>query len=106
MEEEKTLLQQIRDKEQAFSKKIEAIKQETDEQIAAAEREREITLRQAEATGKKSAEELFRREQQETEIELGRMKEAAEFETETAIVKGTGNLQPAIEKIIGYVTLE
>ena len=44
MEEEKTLLQQIRDKEQEFSKKIETVKQETDAQIAAAGSEREGTI--------------------------------------------------------------
>ena len=37
MEEERTLLQQIRDKEQEFSKKVDTVKQETDAQIAAAE---------------------------------------------------------------------
>ncbi len=35
MTEEKTLLQQIRDKEQEFGKKIETVKQETDAQISA-----------------------------------------------------------------------
>jgi vacuolar-type H+-ATPase subunit H len=106
MEEERTLLQQIRDKEQAFSKKIETVKQETDAQIAAAEHEREIAIRQAGISGKKSADDLFSREQQKTEIEIDRMKKAAESETEAAIAKGKRNLRPAVEKIISYVIME
>lgn len=106
MEEEKTLLQQIRDKELEFSKRIETVKQETDAQIAAAERERELAIREAVTSGKKSAEELYRREQQTTEIEIGRMKKEAESEAETAIIQGKRNLKPAVDKIIGYVTME
>ena len=106
MEEEKTLLQQIRDKEQEFSKRIETVKQETDIQIAAAGKERETVLHEAMTSGKNSAEELYRREQQTTAIEIGRMKKVAESETETANVKGKRNLHPAVDKIIGYVTME
>jgi hypothetical protein len=106
MEEERTLLQQIRDKEQVFSKKIETIKQETDGQIAAAEQEREKAIRQSWISGKKSAEDLSSREQQKTEIEIARMKKVAESETETAIAKGKRNLRPAVEKIISYVIME
>ncbi len=106
MEEEKTLLQQIRDKEQEFSKRIETVKQETDAQIAAAGSERETVIREAVASGKSSAEELYRREQQTTEIEIGRMKKVAESETETAMMKGKRNLSSAVDKIIGYVTME
>jgi len=106
MEEEKTLLQQIRDKEQEFSKRIETVKQETDAQVSAAERERELAVHEAVASGKNSAEELYRREQQTTEIEIGRMKKEAESEAETAILKGNRNLRPAVDKIIGYVTMD
>jgi hypothetical protein len=34
------------------------------------------------------------------------MKKVAALETEAARVKGERNLQPAVEKIVGYVTLE
>ncbi len=106
MEEEKTLLQQIRDKEQEFSKRIETVKQETGAQIAAAESEREVIIREALTSGKSSADDLYRREQQTTEIEIGRMKKAAESESETAVMKGKRNLSSAVDKIIGYVTME
>jgi vacuolar-type H+-ATPase subunit H len=106
MIEEKTLLQQIRDKEQEFSKKIETVKLETDAQIAAAGSERETVIREAVTSGKNSAEELYRREQRTTELEIDRMKKEAESETETTNVKGKRNLHPAVDKIIGYVTME
>lgn len=106
MEEEKTLLQQIRDKEQEFSRKIETVKQETDSQIAAARSEQEATIRDAGRKGKTAAEELYRTDKQKTESEIGQMKKMAAFETEAARVKGERNLQPAVEKIVGYVTME
>jgi hypothetical protein len=34
------------------------------------------------------------------------MKKAAVIETEAARIKGEKNLQPAVEKIVGYVTME
>jgi vacuolar-type H+-ATPase subunit H len=106
MEEEKTLLQQIRDKEQEFSKKIEAVKQETDMQIAAARVEREATIRDAGRSGKITAEEVYRKEMQKTETEIEQMKKASVIETGDARVKGEKNLQPAVEKIVGYVAME
>jgi vacuolar-type H+-ATPase subunit H len=104
--EEKTLLQQIRDKEQEFSEKIETVKQETDTQIAAARSERERLIRDAGQSGKAAAEELYRKDKQKTESEIERMKKAAVIETGAARVKGEKNLQTAVEKIVGYVTME
>ena len=87
MEAEKTLLQQIRDKEQEFSKKLESVKQETDAQIATEKAKRDNALLEAERTGKIAAEELLRKEQQKTDIEIERMKNAAAAETNAARVK-------------------
>ncbi len=106
MEQEKTLLQQIRDKEQEFSKTIEIVKHETDAQIAAARAGRENALQDAERTGKKAAEELSLREKQKTDTEIERMIKAAASETEKAKVKGERNLRSAVEKIVGYVIME
>jgi hypothetical protein len=106
MEVEKTLLQQIRDKEQEFSKKIETVKQETDAQIAVATSEREATIRDAGRPGKTAAEELYRKDKQKTDSEIEQMKKVAAIETEATRVKGEKNFQPAVEKIIGYVTME
>jgi vacuolar-type H+-ATPase subunit H len=106
MEEERTLLQQIRDKEQEYSKKIETVKQETDAQIVAAKNERDGTIRDAGRSGKTAAEELYIREKHKTETEIGQMKKASAIENEAARAKGEKNLQPAVEKIVGYVINE
>jgi vacuolar-type H+-ATPase subunit H len=106
MEEERTLLQQIRDKEQEFSKKIEIVKQETDAQIDAARIGREATLRDANRSGKTAADEYYQKEKQKTDREIEGMKKAAAIETETARIKGEKNLKPAVEKIVSYVIME
>jgi len=106
MEEEKTLLQQIRDKEQEFSKKLETVKRETDAQIAAAANEREQSIHQAGSSGKKSAEAWYRGEKQKTEATIDQMKKESESETEKAVIKGKRNLLMAVDKIISYVTMD
>lgn len=106
MEAEKTLLQQIRDKEQEFSKKLESVKQETDAQIATEKARRDKALLEAERTGKIAAEELLRKEQQKTDNEIEQMKNAAAAETNAARVKGEKNLPLATGKIVSYVIME
>jgi hypothetical protein len=106
MEAEKTLLQQIRDKEQEFSKRLETVKQETDAQIATEKARSDNALHEAERTGKIVAEEQLRKEQQKTDIEIERMKKAAAAETEAARVKGEKNLPLATDKIVSYVIME
>ena len=56
MEEEKTLLQQIREKEQEFARKIDAVKQETDRAVEAARNEAEDLLCTADSEAKTEAE--------------------------------------------------
>jgi hypothetical protein len=106
MEAEKTLLQQIRDKEQEFSKKLETVKQETDAQIATEKARRDKALLEAERTGKIAAEELLHKEQKKTDLEIERMKKAAVADTDVARVKGEKNLPQATDKIVSYVIME
>jgi hypothetical protein len=106
MEDERTLLQQIRDKEQEFSKKIETVKLETDAQIAAAKAQKQAALLEAEQKGKIAAEELVRLEKQKIVAEIGQMKKTAATETENARVKGERNLPSAVKKIVSYVIME
>ena len=106
MDVEKTLLQQIRDKEQEYSKKLDTVKQETDAQIATARAKKEKALLDAERTGKIAAEELLRKEQQKTDIEIEQMKKAAVAQTETAKLRGERNLPLATDKIVSYVIME
>ena len=106
MEDERTLLQQIRDKEQEFSKKVETVKKETDAQIAAARAQRDSTLLEAERDGKNIAEELVRVEKQKTDTEILQMKKVAVAETDNASAKGERNLPSAVKKIVSYVIME
>jgi vacuolar-type H+-ATPase subunit H len=106
MEEERTLLQQIRDKEQEFSKKVDVVKKETDAQIAAAKAQRDSTLLDAERKGKNIADEMVRAEKQKTDTEISQMKKAATAETENARAKGERNLPSAVKKIVSYVIME
>jgi hypothetical protein len=106
MEAEKTLLQQIRDKEQEFSQRLETVKQETDAQIATEKARRDSALLEAERTGKIAAEELLHKEQQKTDLEIERMKKASVAETDAARVKGEKNLPLATDKIVSYVIME
>ena len=106
MEAEKTLLQQIRDKEQEFSKKLESVKQETDAQIATEKAKRDKALFDAERSGKIAADELLRKEQQKADNEIERMKKEAAAEINAARVKGEKNLPLATDKIVSYVIME
>ncbi len=51
-------------------------------------------------------EDLYRKDKQNTESEIERMKKAATIETEVVRIKGEKNRTQAVEKIVGYVTME
>jgi vacuolar-type H+-ATPase subunit H len=106
MDNEKTLLQQIRDKEQEQSKKIDAVKAETDAEIAAARHRAEEVVNDAERSGKMAADEFLKKEKEKTDAEIERMKKATETAAESARIKGETNLQPTVEKIVHYVTMK
>ena len=66
-EPEKSLLQQIRDKEQEFSKKIATARADAESIIAAARTEAEDLLCTADKAGKTSAEQVYWNERGRTE---------------------------------------
>ena len=105
-EPEKTLLQQIREKEQEYAKKIEAIKKETDAAIASAQSEAESLLCTADGTGKKEAEERYWQEKGKIETEIEGLKREAAAGRDMAAARGEKNLPRAVETITGYVTME
>jgi V/A-type H+/Na+-transporting ATPase subunit G/H len=106
MDTEKTLLQQIRDKEQDLSLKVDAVRAEAEASIAAARTEAEDLLCTADAAGKTAAEQVYWKERGRTEIEIEALKKAAERERETATVLGEQNIPAAAERIFRYVTME
>jgi len=105
-EPEKTLLQQIREKEQEYAKKNEIIKKETDAAIASAQNEAESLLCTAESAGKTEAEQRYWQEKGKIETEIGGIKHQAAAERDMAATRGGKNLARAVETITGYVTME
>jgi V/A-type H+/Na+-transporting ATPase subunit G/H len=105
MVDDKTLLQQIRDKEQQVSKNIEAVKKETEAVIATAKSDAEKIIREAEASGKSAADELYLTEKIKIQVQVEEMKKKASSEVEKAKTLGEKNLNAAVETIVNRVTM-
>jgi vacuolar-type H+-ATPase subunit H len=105
MEPEKTLLQQIREKEQEYAQKIEAIKKETGLAVEAAREDAEALLCTADGAGKTEAERLYWEGRGKIETEIEALKQAAAAEREAAVARGQRNLPHAIDIITGVVTM-
>ena len=103
---EKTLLQQIREKEQEYAKKIEVIKKETDAAIASAQSEAESLLCTADSVGKTEAEKMYWQEKGTIETEIEALRRGAAAERVSAAARGEKNLPRAVETITGYVTMK
>src|SRR5512143_3049617 len=105
MEEEKSLLQQIRDKEEEVSKKIGSVQAETDAIIASAGKEADLIIRNAEAEGRASADELFRREKGKIQADIAKINDDAAAAAGTARAMGERNMNTAVDKIVRHVTM-
>jgi hypothetical protein len=106
MEPEKTLLQQIREKEQEFAQKIEKVKAESDAAVAAAKNEAESLLCTADSVGTTEAEQLYWQEKAKIEAGIEELKRSAAAGREAAAARGEKNLPRAVDTITGYVTME
>ncbi len=106
MEDEKTLLQQIREKEQEFTRKIDMVRAETEAAVAAARSDAEDLLCTADSAGKTAAEQLYWKEKGKAEIEIEELKKTAATESEAVSERGKRNLAAAVKRVVGYVTLE
>jgi vacuolar-type H+-ATPase subunit H len=106
MDTEKTLLQQIREKEQDVAKKIEGVRAGTDATIAAAKMDAENLLCTANAEGKTAAEELYWKEKGKTEARIEQMKREAGLVAEAAAETGKRNSGAAVDAIVRFVTRE
>jgi len=106
MDTDKTLLQQIRDKEQELAQRVDTTRAEADASIAAARAEAEDLLCTADKLGKTTAEQVYWKEKGRTEIEIKELKQAAELERETALEQGERNIPAAADRIVSYVTME
>jgi len=106
MEPEKTLLQQIREKEQEYARKLDLVKAETEAATAAAKNEAESLLCTADSAGTSEAEQLYWKEKAVIETEIEALKGRAAVDREEAAARGEKNLPRAVQAIIGYVTME
>ena len=102
----KNAVQQIREKEQEYAEKTEAIKKETDAAITAVESEAESMLCTADSTGKIEAELLYWQEKGEIEAEIEGLKREAVAVREKVAAAGEKNLASAIETITRSVIME
>jgi hypothetical protein len=106
MEPEKTLLQQIREKEQEYAIKIEKVKAETGLAVEAAKSEAEALLCTVDGSGKTEAERLYWEGKAKVESEIEELKRGAVAEREAAAISGEKNLNKAIDAITAFVTME
>jgi vacuolar-type H+-ATPase subunit H len=106
MDTEKTLLQQIRDKEQEFAHKIDAAKKEADTTVTTAKKEADELLCTAGADGKKHAEQVYWNIRGKTATDIETLNNNAELDRLTSLERGEKNIPAAVEKIVSYVTRE
>lgn len=105
MEPEKTILQQIRDKENEYAMRLEGIRAETDASVAVARKDAAELISAAEDEGKKAAEQIFLEEKDRAAREIETLKNNAVRERDTTAKRGAKNLPGAVEKITAYVTM-
>ncbi|NMB78396.1 MAG: hypothetical protein GYA23_04805 [Methanomicrobiales archaeon] len=106
MEEEQTLLQQIRQKEQEFAQKLEGVKTETDRAVEAARGDAEALLCTADSQGKTDAERMYWEGKAAIETELETVKRDALAAREAAAQRGAENLPRAVDAIVSSVTMK
>jgi len=96
---EKTLLQQIREKELMLSIKIEDTRKEAEEIILKARKDAEDILEKSEKEGKKAAEEYSIKEMERLKQEIGQLIDQGNQLAMKIKAEGERNLPAAIEKI-------
>ncbi|HEX3000931.1 MAG TPA: V-type ATPase subunit subunit G family protein [Methanoregula sp.] len=106
MDPERTLLQQIRDKEQELAKEIETVRDEGEAMVSAARNEAEDLLCTAEKLAGTTAEQVYWKERGRTETEIETLKKMAELELETTLLQGERGTAAAAREIVRYVTGE
>ena len=106
MTTEKTLLQQIREKELLLNIKIEDTRREADEAVLAAEKEASAKIEEAERTAKEAARVYYDREIEKVNKEIEQLKDQGTRQALSIKEAGKRNLPRAIEKIVKAVSME
>jgi vacuolar-type H+-ATPase subunit H len=103
---EKTLLQQIREKELLLNIKIEETRKEAEEIIVKAREESQEMMEKYEKEGKVAAQEYYNRENEKITKEIEQRKNQGDLQEKSVKEKGERNIKPAIERIVKIVSME
>lgn len=102
MADDKTLLQQIREKEQELGREVETVKAETDAMIEAARTEAGDLICTADKLGKTTAEQVYWKARGTTAAEIEELKREADLARDTSGLQAERNLAPAVARIVRY----
>jgi vacuolar-type H+-ATPase subunit H len=106
MAEEKSLLQQIREKELTISIKIDETRREGEEIILHAMKEASEMIETSEREGKKTAQEYYEKEMEKLRKEIEQLRNQSNQQALLVQAAGERNLPSAIDKIAKVVSLE
>jgi vacuolar-type H+-ATPase subunit H len=104
--EEKSLLQQIREKEMMISIKIDETRRESEEIMINARKEASEIIETSESEGKKAAQEYFEKEMDKLRKEIEELRNQSNQKALLVRAEGERNLPSAIDKIAKAVSLE
>jgi len=104
--EEKSLLQQIREKEMMISIKIDETRREGEEIILNARKEASEIIETSEREGKKAAQEYFEKEMERIRKEIEELRNQSNQKALLVRAEGERNLPSAIDKIAKAVSTE
>lgn len=101
---EKSILQQVREKELMFSIKIYEARGNAEEVIQNARKEASEMIENSEREGKKAAQEFYKREMDIILQDVERLRSRGSQEAKAAQQEAERNLEPAIRKIVTTVS--
>ena len=103
---EKTLLQQIREKELMLNIKIDETRREAEEIIISARKDAADIIENSENEGKKTAEEYYIKEMETLKQEIEQHRDQGNQQAISVRAEGERNLPSAIDKIAKVVSME
>ena len=101
---EKSLLQQIRDKELMISIKIDETRREGEEVMLSARKEASEMIETSERVGKKAAQEYYEKEMEKLREEIEQLRNQSNQQALLVRAEGERNLPSAIDKITNAVS--
>jgi len=103
---DKTLLQQIREKELMLNIKIEETRRDADKILLKARSDAEAMVENSEREGKAAAEKYYENEMEAIKKEFDQLMTRGNMEASSVKETGERNLQPAIKMIVETVSME